>query len=326
MARPTDTPTMSNVARLARCDVSTVSLALRDDARITAETKARVKAAAAELGYRINPLVSAWVAARRAGRPAKQQVALAYLTSHPAGTTWGRSVHFREILRGAVERAAEFGYGLTEFRLADYAARPEALNRVLVTRAAQGIIVGPTLRHYALAGLEWDRFALVTIGYALTQPGLHRVTEDHHFGMKLAFAACQAQGHRRIGLAITGEHHELRRERWLGAFLAEQHQKLPPGERVPIFRDGHAGETAAAWVRRGRPGVILADEPERWADAGVPAVGFAIPTPDRRRGVHENNRGIGRGAADLLISLVQRNERGLPAARHTVLVEPVLRG
>lgn len=324
MARPTDTPTMINVARLARCDPSTVSLALRDDPRITPETKARVKAAAAKLGYRVNPLVSAWVAARRAARPPKLQVVLAYLTSHPAGTTWDRNVHFREIMRGAVERATEFGYGLTEFRLADYAARPEALNRVFVTRAVQGVIVGPTLQHHTLSNLEWGRYALVTIGYALREPVLHRVTEDHHFGMKLAFEACLAQGHRRIGLAITGQHHELRRERWIGAFLAEQHGKLARRERVSIFGDDRAAEEPAAWVRRVRPDVILADEPDRWTTVPVAAVGFAISGTDSRRGVHENNRGIGRSAADLLIGLVQRNERGLPAARQTVLVEPQL--
>lgn len=315
---------MGQVARLAGCDPSTVSLALRDDPRITPATRQRVKAAADKLGYRVNPLVAAWVAARRAARPKRQQVSLAYLTSHPAGTTWGRSAHFREILRGATERAGEFGYQLSEYRLADYAPRGEALNRVLVTRAVQGIIVGPTLKQHSLDGIEWSRFALATIGYALQQPGLHRVTEDHHFGLKLAFGACLARGSRRIGLAITGQHHELRRERWIGAFLAEQQMRLPPQERLPVFGDASPSESREAWVRRVRPDVILADEPDGWAEAVVPAVGFALTTTDNRRGVHENNRGIGRCAADLLISLVQRNERGIPAARQTVLVEPQL--
>ncbi len=316
---------MVNVARLARCDPSTVSLALRDDPRITAKTKARVKAAAERLGYRVNPLVSAWVATRRAARHANQQVPLAYLVSHPAGMPWGRQEHFREIMRGCTERAAEFGYRVSEHLLADYEPRLEALNRVLVTRAVQGVIVGPTLRHYSLQGIDWPRFAWVTIGYALTEPVLHRVTEDHHYGMKLAFEACLAQGHRRIGLAITGRHHELRRERWVGAFLAEQQAKLRPHERISLACDSEKTQSVEEWARRIRPDVILADEPERWAKVRIPAVGFALATPDGRGGVHENNRGIGRSAADLLISLVQRNERGLPAARQTVLVEPSLR-
>lgn len=313
---------MADVARLARCDASTVSLALRSDPRISAATTARVRAAAERLKYRVNPLVSAWVKARRAARPTQDQVAIGYLTSHPSGSHWGESQHFRSIFEGAKERAAEFGYALSQFRLADFGQRLEALSHVLVTRAVQGLIIGPTLQQYTLTGMEWERFALVTIGYALTDPVVHRVTEDHHFGMKLAFEACLTEGQRRIGLAITGRHHELRRERWIGAFLAEQQLKLGPRERLPIHvADGKVGSDSA-WVKRAQPEVVLADEPEKWTKLGVSAVGFAISTQDARRGVHENNWGIGRSATDLLIALVQRNERGLPTHRQTVLVEP----
>ena len=247
---------------------------------------------------------------------------MAYLTSHPSGTHWGESQHFRSIFEGAKERAAEFGYSLTQFQLAEYGLRIEALNHVLVTRAVQGLIIGPTLQHYTLKGIEWERFALVTVGYALTEPVVHRVTEDHYFGMKLAFESCLAEGQRRIGLAITGRHHEVRRERWIGAFLAEQQLKLGARDRLPLLLADGCSEAATAWTKRARPEVVLADEPEKWTKIGVPAVGFAISTTDACRGVHENNRGIGRSATDLLIALVQRNERGSPASRQTVLVEP----
>ena len=53
-------------------------------------------------------------------------------------------------------------------------------------------------------------------------------------------------------------------------------------------------------------------------------LGFALSAAHHFPGVHENNRGIGRHAADLLVSLVLRNERGIPAMRQTVLVEPSL--
>jgi DNA-binding LacI/PurR family transcriptional regulator len=313
---------MGDVARLARCDVSTVSLALRNDPRITPATTNRVRAAAERLRYRVNPLVSAWVIARRAARAGPSRVTLAYLSSHPSGTRWGESPHFRSIFDGVKERAADFGYALEQFHLADYGPRLDALNRVLVTRAVRGLIIGPTLQPHTLTGIEWERFALVTVGYALTEPAVHRVTEDHHFGMKLAFEACVAEGQRRIGLAITGRHHELRRERWIGAFLAEQHLRLPARNRLPILLSDGQPDAIATWLAQARPEVVLADEPEKWARSGVPAVGFAISTADDRRGVHENNRGIGRSAAELLAALVQRNERGLPASRQTVLVEP----
>jgi DNA-binding LacI/PurR family transcriptional regulator len=166
----------------------------------------------------------------------------------------------------------------------------------------------------------------VTIGYGLTSPVLHRVTEDHHLGMKLAFESCLRSGYRRIGLAVVRQHNAMRRERWIGAYLYEQHQHLKPAERLPIFM----AETerpvveAAAWLKATAPEILLADDPSAWRGAGVPTLGFALSAAHQYPGVQENNRGIGRRAADLLVSLVLRNERGLPASRQTVLVEPLL--
>jgi DNA-binding LacI/PurR family transcriptional regulator len=150
-------PTMEDVARAAGCHSSTVSLALRGDVRIPADTRERVRTAAEKLGYRIHPLIAAWVSARRAGRPVGRRLPAAYLTCHPDNFRWKADVHFRSIFEGAREQAEKFGFALTEFRLGDYARDVARLNQVLVTRNVQGVIVGPTLEHHALEGLDWSR-------------------------------------------------------------------------------------------------------------------------------------------------------------------------
>ncbi len=326
MADPTKTSTMEDVARAAGCHASTVSLALRGDSRIPEATRERVTAAAARLGYRINPMISAWVIARRAGRPVERHVAAAYLTCHPGGFRWRADEHFRSIYEGAREQAERYGFSLSEIRLEDYARDFARLNRVLATRKVQGLIVGPTLEHHELRGIDWARLSLVTIGYGLAAPALHRVTEDHHLGMKLAFEACLAKGHRRIGLALVRQHNAMRRERWIGAYLYEQHQHLTPAERLPIYIATTAAPIAEAakWLRANKPDIVLADDPAAWRSSAVATLGFALTAAHNFPGVHENNRGIGRHAADLLVSLVLRNERGIPAMRQTVLVEPSL--
>jgi LacI family transcriptional regulator len=317
---------MQEVARMAGCHPSTVSLALRSDPRIPEETRLRVQAAADRLGYRVNPLVAAWVSARRAGRPVAQRLPAAYLTCHPDNFHWRADAHFRSIFEGARDQAERYGFALTEFRVSDYARDLGRLNQVLVTRNVQGVIVGPTLEHHTLEGIDWLRFSSVTIGYGLTAPALHRVTEDHYLGMKLAFESCLGKGHRRIGLALVRQHNAMRRERWIGAYLYEQHQHLTLKERLPIYiatTDAPIAE-AATWLKATRPDIILADDPAAWRSAGVPTLGFALSAAHQYPGVQENNRGIGRHAADLLVSLVLRNERGLPVGRQTVLVEPSL--
>ncbi len=326
MAAPVKAPTMEDVARAAGCHASTVSLALRGDPRILGETRARVHAAAERLGYRVNPLISAWVSARRAGRPVAQHVAAAYLTCHPGAFRWQSDQHFRSIFDGARERAERYGFALTEFRASDYPRGLARLNQVLVTRNVQALIVGPALEHHDLGGLEWPRFSLVTIGYGLRTPALHRVTEDHYLGMKLAFQSCLAKGHRRIGLALVRQHNAMRRERWIGAYLYEQNQHLKISERLPIYiasTDTPIAE-ATGWLERHQPEIVLADDPAAWRSTGVATLGFALSAAHHHPGVHENNRGIGSHAADLLVSLVLRNERGIPAMRQTVLVEPSL--
>lgn len=317
---------MEDVARAAGCHASTVSLAMRGDPRIPEATRDHVTAAAAQLGYRIHPMISAWVMARRAGRPVDRHVAAAYLTCHPGGFRWRADEHFRSIYDGALEQAERFGFSLSEFCLEDYARDLTRLNRVLMTRKVQGLIIGPTLEHHELHGIDWARFSLVTIGYGLATPGIHRVTEDHHLGMKLAFESCLAKGHRRIGLALVRQHNAMRRERWFGAYLYEQNQHLAPADRLPIYIATTTAPVAerAKWLRATKPDIVLADDPAAWRSIDVDTLGFALSAARHFPGVHENNRGIGRYAADFLVSLVLRNERGIPAMRQTVLVEPSL--
>lgn len=323
---PKNAPRMDDVAREAGCHASTVSLALRGDPRIPTATRERVMAAARRLGYSINPMIAAWVSARRARRPAARRLPIAYLTCHPGDFRWQADAHFRSIYEGAREAAERYGFTLSEFRLSDYPNDLVRLNQVLVTRNIQSVIVGPALEHHELHGLDWARFALVTIGYGLVHPSIHRVTEDHHLGMKLAFEACLGDGHRRIGLALVRQHNATRRERWSGAYLYEQQQHLSPAERLPIYvaTTNTPIAEAAPWLKLNRPDIVLADDPAAWRAAGVTTLGFALSAAHNFPGVHENNREIGRSAAELLVSLVLRNERGLPAGRQTVLVEPSL--
>ena len=319
---------MKDVGRAAGCHPSTVSLALRGDPRIPKETQERGKSAAARLGYRVHPMISAWVSTRRAGRPVTQRVAAAYLTCLPRSYAWRADQHFRSIYEGARDRAERYGFSLDEFRISDYERDFARLNKVLATRNVQALIVGPTLEHHDLTGIAWERFSLVTIGYGLRSPVLHRVTEDHHLGMRLAFEWCVTQGYHRIGMALVRRHNAMRRERWIGAYLYEQHMHLKPRDRLPIYiapTDSAAAE-AKAWLREQRPDIVLADDPAAWRDKSVQTLGFALSAAHQFPGVHENNRGIGGHAADLLISLVLRNERGIPTMRQTVLVEPSLHG
>lgn len=320
-------PTMKDVAREVGCDPSTVSLALRGSPRISDATRRRVIEVAKNLGYSIHPMISAWVSARRGGRLMEALLPLIYLTCHPAGFRWQKFPHFVDVFEGAKKRAAMHGFSLTEIRYSDYAKNPRRLDQVLTTRNVQGIIIGPAGRMHEVTGLDWSHYAMVTIGYGLIAPPVHRVTEDEYLVLRLAFESCLSRGYRRIGLAFLRKHNRERRERWTGAFMCAQQSLVSPQDRVPMyFKDGRSTrEEVAPWLAEHRPEIVLTDFPEEWTDGPIPFMAFASPATYPVAGVYENSPEIGQSATDLLVSMIMRNERGLPSNRHTVLVEPVIR-
>ena len=316
---------MTDVAKAAQCDASTVSLALRDDPRITEATRNRIKKIAAEMNYSVNPLIAAWVHARRASLSPPQHIPIAYLACHPPGFDWKQSIHFSTIYEGARSQLENHGFKLSVFELHEYERDFKRLNEVLQARNIQGIIVGPSTHHYRIEGFDWSKYAAAAIGYALDDPLLHRVSEDHYKGMKQLFEHCLHKGYRRIGLGIVRTHNDERYQRWLAAYLLEQHlSDLEP--KLPIFQaqSDDWKEPALAWAREQKPNIVLTDDPDEWKDLNIPTMGFAISDFDHSdsQGIIENNREIGIGAADVIVGLLYRNERGAPHCRRTVLVDP----
>lgn len=318
---------MKDVANEVGCDPSTVSLALRGDPRILPETREKVQRVAKKLGYSIHPMISAWVTTRRSGRPLDELLPLVYLTCHLPGFRWRDFPHFLTVFEGARDRAAMHGFNLTELRFSDYEKNPRRLDQILFTRNVQGVIIGPAGRMHDLPDLKWDRYSLVTIGYGLQSPEIHRVTEDEHLALRCAFESCVDQGYRRVGLAFMGKHNRERRERWVGAYLIAQLSLLTPRNRLPIFdQNSHTTlEDAQPWIQKHKPDFILTDEPEHWIGGDLPFMAFALPEAMPLAGIYENGREVGEGAADMLVSSIMRNERGVPKSRHTLLVEPVVR-
>ena len=84
--------TQRDIARAAGLSQATVSLALRRHPGLPAATIARVHAAAAGLGYRPDPLVSALMSQRQARKPGGTlRAKIAFLTAFPTRDGWRRS-------------------------------------------------------------------------------------------------------------------------------------------------------------------------------------------------------------------------------------------
>lgn len=326
-----DPATLQDVANSAGVHRSTVALALRDHPRIPPETRDRIKAIALKLGYRMNPFVAALMQSRRNKR-AVHQATLAYVTNYPTRFGWRPVHHARpDFFPGAVERAREFGFKLEHFWLAEPGMTPARFCDILAARGVHGLIIGRLPPGEHELQLTWERFSVVALGMTLHAPRLHHVTENHFDTALQAMQQCRDRGYRRVGFAFTEANDSPSvGERWLGAYHVEQ-LVYPAKDRLPICGGCPATEAQfLAWFERHQPDALLVNHAPR-VHAWLRRLGKSVPRdvglveledhPDEgSSGVYYDPAKIGALAVEMLIGLMHRNEKGLPADPHEVLL------
>jgi LacI family transcriptional regulator len=323
--------TLEDVAKSAGVHRTTVSLSLRDHPRIPVETRNRVKAAAARLGYRINPLVSALMQSRRSGKPVKH-ASLAYVTNYPTRYGWRPEHHDRpDFFPGAAERAQDFGYKLEHFWLAEPGMTPRRFCDMLSARSINGIIIGRLPPGQHLLDLEWNRFSCVALGMTLRAPILHHVTENHFDTVWQAMDRCRERGYRRVGLLFSDVCDSPRvGHRWVGAYMSQQMQ-FAPEDRLPVCPDNPTSEeTFQKWFLKHQPDALLVNNPKlvmKWLeklDRKVPEDVGLVALEHRRElectGIYYDPAKIGGLAVEMLVGLMHRNETGVPAVQHEILL------
>lgn len=325
---------MRDVAAHAAVSPATVSLVLRRSPLISAETRARVMEAARTLGYRPNPYVQSLMRTRRRRGSAALGPVIAFVTAHPTRDGWRRDPTpvFRQMFEGARARAEECGYRLEEFWLRERGMSPHRFCTMLRVRGIHGLVLAPLPEANAALALEWSDFATVALGFTLTHPGVHRVSNDHFHSLITAFAECRRLGYERIGLALSETVNEKVQRRWLAAYLVAQFQSADIPRLQPLVATALTEPAFRAWFEAERPEVIVAPAPQQlmqWLSAWglrIPAdVGIAsLSAPaigDRLTGICQNGEQLGRRSIDLLVTALERNELGLPALPDVLLVD-----
>ena len=99
--------TLHDGAKAAGVHYSTVSLALRDNARIATATKENVQRIAARLGYTAHPAARALVERRRS-KTVRGPV-IAWIENHPPEVTQGSTAYRNSVLEGATRLAKTLG-------------------------------------------------------------------------------------------------------------------------------------------------------------------------------------------------------------------------
>lgn len=324
---------MRQIAEKASVSAMTVSLALRDHRSIPEATRLRIKDIANELGYRPDPVLHAFHSYRRNSRRAPFQGTLAWIDNLSRDNPHRAANAFKAYRDGAAQRATQLGYKLETFWLGAPDMSAGRMTDILLARNITGLLLPPQSAANMELHLNWNEFSVVTFGYTLARPHFHSVCNHHQQSVLAAVRRLQALGYRRVGFALSAETNERVQGGWLAGYMAECFKWAKKDRIEPLMIAGGPPkpDIVGRWLRRWRPDAVTAIDP--LVAKAAETAGFAIPKDvafglfgdaqnnGRFAHIDENSGVIGATAVDMLISMRQRNERGIPEHPIKMMVE-----
>ncbi len=316
-------PSMKDVAAAAGVHQTTVSLALRNDTRLSEKTRSRIQRIAREMNYRPHPLVSALISLRRSRKERRFHDTIAFVVGarHPGSP-------YEQYLAGARSVAEEYGYKVDLFALGAGDLSEQRLNSILRARNVHGLIVGPLPQARGDFSLDWDRYCTVVIEYTFTGPPFDRLVHDHYAGMRRIMVECRLRKIRRVGLFLSTNGHERTEQLNGAAYWVEQKHDTFFAAIPPLILPAWHPASLASWCRRYRPDAIVTsrlylDLVQEWVDQrGAATMQFfnVNAAPEGAvAGICQNPFVLGGTAARLVIAKMIRNDRGIPANPHTTI-------
>lgn len=325
--------TLREIARACDVSTATVSRALAGQPYVAGALRERIRAEAARLGYRQNPLVGSLMAHVRRTRTDRFLGNLALV--HVSDVRSVRIGPQQQVILDSVQkRVRELGFSIEVFRLGPDARDESVLIRVLRARGVSGVLFAYPQPSEAPRSFPWSEFSVLALDFASREPRLDTVCHDHYASMTRALAWLRAAGYRRAGLFLERYKDARTNYKWSAAFRSFQLQEGGVG-RVPVLMVERITEPDfAAWSDRHRPDVVLGhfDTAVAWlADQQrcVPGdVGFFSLNWRSRTlpcaGIDPQLELQGRVAAETLIARVQHGDRGIVPSPRLISVPGLL--
>lgn len=329
---PSPAPTLKSIAKIAGVSTQTVSLALRNHPTCNAKTRVRIQRIAAELGYRPDPTLAKLMQHLRTTRSTRVKALICGLTTRPQPSD---EPYLAAVVSGAKARAAALGYLFDVIPVDPAAPRiADRLHRILQARGVDGLLLLPMAESGEFTSFTaWERYSVVSVTYSVTAPITHRVVPSSFNNTVRLCQNLAELGYHRPGLVTTQTYDRRVGHRftaaiaWLNSFA----QKHPV---PPLLVQSSLPEEFPAWYAQHRPDAIIAHSDYDLARirlllpaADVSEVGLACNSAFHFLGQHdlagidEQPAEIGTAAVDLLASLIQHGDRGIPRSPRTTLVE-----
>lgn len=345
------TPTTREIAAACGCSQATVSLALRDSSEIGRATRERIQGIAKTMGWKPNPLVSAYMAHFRSTAPPRFRASLAWLNSNPvSGKIGDMSNYDLRIYGGAKQRAQELGYGLEPVWLHEPGMTGRRFSKVLKSRGIPGLIIPGIVEPEDPAALwtqiDWEILAAVTVGFRVESPELSHVMCNLSHGVEVALATLRKMGYRRIAMVVSHGYDRYVNHGLLYPFYYHEREHGPdewakshifPNARaferkgvVHIQVDPKSRRSIRRWLEHHRPEVVIGDsvvwdvlQEMGWnipGDVAFVSLGWSPRFP-HVGGIDQCPEVLGALAVDLVWAQLLQNERGTPAIPKSLQVE-----
>ncbi len=312
---------------------STISLSLRDNPRISADMKERVRKAAEQMGYRPDPMLAALANYRRGSENKAISAGIAWINAWTEPDELRSLKEFDHYWHGAFKAAEKFGYRLEEFRIGKECS-PKRLHQILSTRGIRGILLPPHGFTPDWQNFPWEQYSVVRFGRSIHEPACHIVTADQIANTMLAVQKIHERGYQRIGfVAKEGELSKRGMQFELGFIGGQRLIGVPDPIPVLIQRTADTAEWKRvfnAWFKEHRPDAIFTADPS--ISAFLKALGLKVPQDvalavtsvlDAKAdsGIDQHPEEIGRVGFLMLNSLINDRARGIPPIFRQILVE-----
>lgn len=309
--------TQQDISRAVGVSPATVSRALRNDPRVSEETRGKIMKIVREAGYRQSPFVNAWSLHARKTQ-SKRELTFAHVTGISENRTKNETgaETLSRILR---ERMTQLGGSIDTFNLAGEMT-PKRLNGILYTRAVSGILLGPFPPDADPLPLDYAAFPVVGIGQARAVDPMHRVIHSRYLTLRRALASLAQSGYRKPGLVGFGPPGSPAARGWLPAFLhytSRSRRRIPPW--LPIQQMDECA--LRQWLRKHTPDVVLSPFREMYpfldSYGRKETAFFQLNMSENDNdgslaGVLHPTAVIASAAFDLLLAQCDFHEKGLP--------------
>lgn len=318
------------IAEEAGCSRMTVSRVMRNERYISPEIREKVLNAVKKLGYKPNPMVSAYMSYVRSGSNQTGVGVLAYLTNSPTRGSWRTNSTFSRFYEGAFRRAEQRGFRLEEFWLRERGLSAARISRILHSRGIHGLIVAPVPSAHGHLNLDWKKFSIATIGYSLLKPYLPRASNDQFSSMLIALRELYHLGYRKIAMMLPKLDDERVHYHWSAAYLSFFQRRDLPLPYQPFLPLVWNRTVSTGWVKENQPEAVVStcEMIHKW----LSAEGYRLPQDlglvnldwsprfEGCAGIDQRAEAVGSAAVDLVVDQINRNEFGLPDKPNEVIL------